>query len=88
MTFAYPIIFIIAVALIPLMLLWAYRVDRGKQKQLGKFLAPTLIMSLTDSVSPRKILWMAVLLSIGIALFVIAVARPQYCYVWLVVKSK
>jgi Ca-activated chloride channel family protein len=88
MTFAYPIIFIIAVALIPLMLLWAYRVDCGKQKQLGKFLAPALIKSLTDSVSPRKKQLKAVLLSIGIALIVIAVARPQYGYVWQEVKSK
>ena len=88
MTFAYPIIFIIAVVLIPLMLLWAYRIDRGKQRQLAKFLAPDLIKSLTSSVSPRKKQLKAVLLSMGIALVVAAVARPQYGYVWQEVKSK
>ena len=88
MTFAYPIIFIIAVLMIPLMLLWAYRVDLGKQRTLAKFLAPTLIASLTSSVSPRKKQLKAVLLSAGIALIVAAVARPQYGYVWQEVKSK
>lgn len=88
MTFAYPIIFIIAVVLIPLMLLWAYRVDLGKQRQLAKFLAPTLIANLTSSVSPRKKQLKAVLLAMGIALIVAAVARPQYGYVWQEVKSK
>ena len=88
MTFAYPIIFIIALAMIPLMLLWAFRIERGKLKQLGKFLAPSLITQLTESVSTRKKQLKAVLLSLGIALIVVAVARPQYGYVWQEVKSK
>lgn len=88
MTFAYPIIFIVALALIPLMLLWIFRVERGKQRQLGKFLAPSLVPQLTESVSTRKKQLKAVLLAIGIALVVIAVARPQYGYVWQEVKSK
>tara|TARA_Y100000588_G_C14279698_1_gene936290 strand:- start:620 stop:2578 length:1959 start_codon:yes stop_codon:yes gene_type:complete len=88
MTFAYPIIFILALALIPLMLLWAFQVERGKQKQLEKFLAPGLITQLTESVSTRKKQLKAVLMAMGIALVVVAVARPQYGYVWQEVKSK
>jgi Ca-activated chloride channel family protein len=74
--------------MIPLMLLWAFRIERGKQKQLGKFLAPSLIKELTASVSPRKKQLKAVLLTMGITLIVIAVARPQYGYIWQEVKSK
>ncbi|MCZ6675255.1 MAG: VWA domain-containing protein, partial [Verrucomicrobia bacterium] len=88
MTFAYPIIFVLALAMIPLMLLWAFRIERGKKKQLSKFLAPTLIGQLTESVSPGKKQLKAVLLAMGISLIVIAVARPQYGYIWLEVKSK
>ena len=88
MTFAYPIIFILALAMIPLMLLWAFRVERGKKIKLGMFLAPSLIKDLTASVSSRKKQLKAVLLAMGIALIVIAVARPQYGYIWQEVKSK
>lgn len=88
MTFAYPIIFILALAMIPLMLLWAFRVERGKQRLLGLFLAPSLVKELTDSVSPRKKQLKAVLLAMGIALVAVAVARPQFGYIWQEVKSK
>jgi Ca-activated chloride channel homolog len=88
MTFAYPIIFILALALIPLMLLWAFRLERGKQKQLKAFLSPSLIKELTSSVSHRRKQLKAVLFAMGISLIVMAVARPQYGYVWEEVKSK
>ena len=88
MTFAYPIIFIIALVMIPLMLLWAFRVERGKAAKLEQFLAPSLVKILTDSVSPRKKQLKAVLLAMGISLVVVAVARPQFGYVWQEVKSK
>ena len=88
MTFAYPIIFIIALVMIPLMLLWAFRMERNKQKLLQGFLAASLIKDLTISVSHRKKQLKVVLLAMGISLIVIAVARPQYGYVWEEVKSK
>ena len=88
MTFAYPIIFFLALAMIPLMLLWAFRLERGKQKQLKAFLAAPLIKELTSSVSHRRKQLKAVLFAMGIALIVVAVARPQYGYVWEEVKSK
>lgn len=88
MTFAYPIIFIIALVMIPLMLLWAFRMERNKQKLLKGFVAASLIKDLTVSVSQRKKQLKVVLLAMGISLIVIAVARPQYGYVWEEVKSK
>ncbi len=88
MTFAYPLIFILAVALIPLMLILAFRLEKSKQRQLRKFVASPLIASLTESVSSRKKQLKAVLLAMGIALVVAAVARPQFGYVWQELKSK
>ncbi|MCB1124461.1 MAG: VWA domain-containing protein, partial [Verrucomicrobiae bacterium] len=88
MTFAYPIIFAVALVMIPLMLFWAFRVERGKQRQLKNFLAPALIKQLTVSVSQRRKQLKAVLWTVGISLIVIAVARPQYGYIWQEVKSK
>ncbi|MDA0348441.1 MAG: VWA domain-containing protein [Verrucomicrobia bacterium] len=88
MTFAYPIIFLLALAMIPLMLLWAFRLERGKQKQLKAFLAAPLIKELTSSVSHRRKQLKVVLFALGISLIVMAVARPQYGYVWEEVKSK
>ena len=88
MTFAYPIIFILALAIIPLMLLWAFRLERGKQIKLKAFLAAPLIKELTSSVSHRRKQLKAVLFAMGISLIVMAVARPQYGYVWEEVKSK
>ncbi len=88
MTFAYPLIAIFAIALIPVMLFLAFRLEKNKQRQIGKLVASPLIPALTDSVSPRKKQLKAVLLAVGIALVAAAVARPQFGYVWQELKSK
>lgn len=88
MTFEYPIVFILALVMIPLMLFWAYRMERRKQKLLTKFIAPTLVDDLTRSVSKTKKQIKAALFALGIAFIGFAAARPQYGYVWNEVKSK
>ena len=88
MTFAYPLIAILAIALIPVMLLLAFRLEKSKQRKIARLVASPLIPALTESVSPRKKQLKAVLLALGIALVAAAVARPQFGYVWQEVKSK
>lgn len=88
MTFAYPLIVVLAIALIPVMLLLAFRLEKSKQRQIAKLVASSLIPALTESVSPRKKQLKAVLLAVGIALVAAAVARPQFGYVWQELKSK
>ena len=88
MTFAYPLLVILAIALVPVMLLLAYRLEKSKQRQIGKLVASSLIPALTASVSPRKKQLKAVLLAVGIALVAGAAARPQFGYVWQELKSK
>lgn len=88
MTFAYPLIVVLAIALIPVMLLLAFRLEKSKQRQIAKLVASSLIPTLTASVSPRKKQLKAVLLAVGIALVAAAVARPQFGYVWQELKSK
>ena len=88
MTFAYPLIAIFAIALIPVMLFLAFRLEKNKQRQIGKLVASPLIPVLTVSVSPRKKQLKAVLLAVGIALVAATVARPQFGYVWQELKSK
>lgn len=88
MTFAYPLLVILAIALVPVMLLLAYRLEKSKQRQIGKLVASSLIPALTASVSPRKKQLKAVLLAVGIALVAAAAARPQFGYVWQELKSK
>ena len=88
MTFAYPLILVLAIALIPVMLLLAFRLEKGKQRKIAQLVASPLIPALTESVSPRKKQLKAVLLAVGIALVAAAVARPQFGYVWQEVKSK
>ncbi len=70
------------------MLLWAYRMERRKQKLLTQFVAPTLADDLTRSVSKTKKQIKATLLALGIAFIGFAAARPQHGYVWNEVKSK
>jgi len=88
MTFAYPIVAIVAVLSIPIILLLEYRKHRSGRKKLRSFLAPEVADKLTATVSPFKKQLKAALLALGIACILLAIARPQAGYVWQEVQRK
>ena len=64
---------------------WSYRT---RLSMLGRFVAPKLVDLLSSSTSRGRIILKQILVIAGIAALFIALARPQYGYIWQEAKSR
>ena len=64
---------------------WSYRT---RLSMLGRFVAPKLVDLLSSSTSRGRIILKQILVIAGIAALFIALARPQYGYIWQAAKSR
>ncbi len=82
MTFHSPVwLYVIPPALLVLGFIF-HLASRARKRQLGKFAADRLLSGLLRSYSPGRRRFKQLLIAAGVALILVALARPQYGYTW------
>ncbi|MDP0496278.1 MAG: VWA domain-containing protein [Verrucomicrobiota bacterium JB024] len=82
MTFHSPVwLYAIPAALLVLWFLF-HLAARARKRELGKFAADRLLTGLLRSFSPARRRFKHLLIAAGIALVMLALARPEYGYTW------
>jgi len=74
--FAHPE-YLYALLLVPALVAFFWFAARLRRNSLARFGVPRTVARLTESASPMKRLWQAILASLSLALLVVAIANPQ-----------
>ncbi len=88
MTFASQLWIILGLLALPALAFLYYQAEKNKTRKLAHFAAAKLLLDLASSFSPMKRNIKAILSVTGIFLVLIALARPQWGYVWQETKGK
>ena len=76
---------VLAIALIAVIYAWS---DKRRRKSLSEFASAKLLPTLSQTVSPTKIILKKILFALGVFAIFVAIARPQWGYRWEETKSK
>jgi Ca-activated chloride channel family protein len=88
MRFAAPHLLWLLLVLPPALMFFLWRAERTRRRLLATFIQARLLPELTVGVSPGRQQLAAWLLTVAVALLIVALARPQWGFTWEESKQK